>query len=316
MHDILVGSTLLAAFIGGVVALFAPCCISVMLPAYFATSFRRRRALVGMTFVFGAGIATVILPIAVGASAVSRLILGHHMAVFLVGSVLMMTLGVATVAGWKLPVPMPGMRASTSRGPGAVFVLGAFSGTATACCAPVLAGVVSLSGAAGSFLAAVAIGGAYVFGMVAPLFAMAVVWDRYQLGDSRLLRGRTLTIRLGGRHRSVEATALLSGALLVVMGLLTGILAFTGVSMPRRGWQPTLTAHLQHDGHVLLSALSGIPGWVDALVIFGAAALLARKAIHSYLTGADDDAQSDTPIPPPPTPDAQPRPADRQGADK
>ncbi|MGH2394403.1 MAG: cytochrome c biogenesis CcdA family protein, partial [Candidatus Limnocylindria bacterium] len=83
MSEVLTGTSIIAAVLGGAVALFAPCCISVMLPAYFATSFQRRRALVAMTFVFGAGVAAVILPIAFGASAVSRLIVDHHTPVFL-----------------------------------------------------------------------------------------------------------------------------------------------------------------------------------------------------------------------------------------
>jgi thiol-disulfide isomerase/thioredoxin len=64
--------------VAGAIALFAPCCISVMLPAYFASSYQNRRRLVAMTFVFAAGIATVILPIALGASALLALINGGH----------------------------------------------------------------------------------------------------------------------------------------------------------------------------------------------------------------------------------------------
>lgn len=33
------GGSVIAAVLAGAVALFAPCCISVMLPAYFATAF-------------------------------------------------------------------------------------------------------------------------------------------------------------------------------------------------------------------------------------------------------------------------------------
>ena len=62
--SIFFGGSVLAAVIAGMIALFAPCCISVMLPAYFASSFQNRRLLVAMTFLFAAGIATVILPIA------------------------------------------------------------------------------------------------------------------------------------------------------------------------------------------------------------------------------------------------------------
>ncbi|MFW6691475.1 hypothetical protein [Streptomyces sp. MAR4 CNX-425] len=42
MGEPLFGTTLLASLLGGKVALLAPCCISVMLPAYFATGFRSR----------------------------------------------------------------------------------------------------------------------------------------------------------------------------------------------------------------------------------------------------------------------------------
>ena len=58
--SIFFGGSVLAAMVAGMIALFAPCCISVMLPAYFASSFPNRRVLVAMTFLFAAGIATII----------------------------------------------------------------------------------------------------------------------------------------------------------------------------------------------------------------------------------------------------------------
>jgi hypothetical protein len=62
------GGSVVAAVVAGAIALFAPCCSSFMLPAYFASAFQNRRLLVAMTFLFGAGVATVILPIALGAA--------------------------------------------------------------------------------------------------------------------------------------------------------------------------------------------------------------------------------------------------------
>jgi cytochrome c-type biogenesis protein len=291
LRDILFGGTVLAAFIGGVVALLAPCCISVMLPAYFATTFRRRRALIAMTFVFALGVAAVILPIAFGASAVTRFIVGRHLLVFLGGAVLMVALGVSMLLGWKLRLPAPGMGARQDRGPLAVFALGAFSGTASACCAPVLAGVVALSGSAGSFAAAAAVGTAYVFGMVAPLFVVASLWDRYDWSDSRWLRGRTFNLRLGGRSRPVHSTALVGGGLLIAMGALTAVVAFTGVAMPRRGWEATVTARLGHYGSVVTAWMGGIPGWVTVVVLLAILGGLVWKAVGQYLDtidGCDD----------------------------
>jgi hypothetical protein len=99
--ELLVGTTLLASFLGGVVALLAPCCVSVMLPAYLATGFRHRGGVVPATLVFGAGVATLILPIGLGATALSRLLFGGHLWVFSIGGVLMIAAGVAVLAGWS-----------------------------------------------------------------------------------------------------------------------------------------------------------------------------------------------------------------------
>ena len=293
MRDILISTTIIASFIGGVVALFAPCCISVMLPAYFANTFRRRRELVAMTFVFALGVASVILPIAFGASALTRFIIGRHTLVFLIGAAMMVALGLAMVFGWRMPIPMPGMQAQRRRGPLSVLALGAFSGAASACCAPVLAGVVALAGAAGSFTAATAIGVAYVFGMVAPLFAMALLWDRFDWGDSRLIKGRMFHLQILGRRWAVHSTALIGGSLLIAMGGLTAVLGISGVAMPREGWQASLSADLQHYGDVTVNALSGIPGWVSAAAVFAALALLARKALRDHLDGIDGDTEPD-----------------------
>src|SRR5437764_5998151 len=109
--EVLFGTTLLAAFLGGVVALLAPCCVSVMLPAYLATGFRHRGGVVPATLVFGAGVGTVILPIGLGATALSSLLVTQHLWIFSLGGALMIAGGVAVLAGWKPNLPMPGGRA-------------------------------------------------------------------------------------------------------------------------------------------------------------------------------------------------------------
>src|SRR5882757_11550570 len=111
MGDVLVGTTLLASFLGGVVALLAPCCVSVMLPAYLSTGFRHRGGVVPATLIFGAGVATIILPIGLGATFLSSLLLTQHLWIFFIGGALMIAAGVAVLAGWSPNLPMPGARA-------------------------------------------------------------------------------------------------------------------------------------------------------------------------------------------------------------
>ncbi|MHB8378317.1 MAG: cytochrome c biogenesis CcdA family protein [Acidimicrobiales bacterium] len=301
MHQLLFGTTVVAAFLGGVVALFAPCCISVMLPAYLATGLHRRRQLVAMTFVFAAGVGAVILPVSFGATALSRLINGQHFIVYSVMAVTMIVMGAFMALGFKVPLPMIGVRPSQAGGVGRAFVLGMFSGVATACCAPVLAGVVALSGAASSFVTALVIGVAYVFGMVTPLFLIAVVWDRRHDAGHRRSNGHVVTLRLLGITRSVAMPAFFGGLLLIAMGVLVGILAVTGPNMGTRGWQASMSSKLQHGAHVATTWFGHLPGWTVLLFLVSAVVILARVAIHQIEsanhrdehTAVDDDVMDD-----------------------
>jgi cytochrome c biogenesis protein CcdA len=277
--SIFFGGSVLAAVVAGAIALFAPCCISAMLPAYFATSFQNRRRLVAMSFVFAGGTATVILPIALGATVVRRLIFGGHRVVYVLGGALMIGLGAYVFLGGKIHLPMHGRRAGTRRGPAAVYSLGLFSGVASSCCAPVLAGLIALSGVASSFVLPLGLGAAYVFGMVAPLFVISLLWDRYNWRSSQLFRPRSVTWGIGSLRRSIGGTDVASALLLWVMGAASVWVGLAGNSMPgSSGWQATATVALQHLGKTITAALSWIPNWAAATGLLIVVVLLARVA--------------------------------------
>lgn len=275
------GGSVVAAVIAGSVSLFAPCCISIMLPAYLSTAFQNRRVLVAMTFLFAAGVATVILPIAVGAAFLERLFVTQHTLIYTTAGALLIVLAGYLLLGGRLHLPMPGRRANGRSGPLAVYSLGVFSGVTSSCCAPVLAGVVALSGAAGSFAKAVGLGSAYVFGMVAPLLVISLLWERFDWRSSRLFRPRQISWHVGGFRRTLSATSLASAVLLAVMGVATFVIGVSSNSMPSgRGWQESLSSTVQHWGSKFTQALSFVPGWVAALVLVAVVALLVRCAIR------------------------------------
>lgn len=288
MSELLVGTTLLASFLGGIVALLAPCCVSVMLPAYLATGFRHRGGVLPATLVFGAGVSTVILPIGLGAAALSRLLVEQHLAVYLTGGVLMVLGGAAVLAGWTPNLPMPGARRAAHGSYRSAYLLGAFSGAASACCAPVLAGVALLSGAAASFPVALVVGLAYVSGMVAPLAVIALVWNRRQERATRLLTARQVRLYLGRWQRTLALGTLLSGLLMIGMGMLSAVLAFAGPDMGSDGWQTRLGAWLAHLASTTGQALSFVPGWVVAVVLAVGVALVIRRAVRAHARAQHD----------------------------
>jgi cytochrome c-type biogenesis protein len=279
--SIFFGGSVLAAVIAGAIALFAPCCVSVMLPAYFASSFPNRRLLVAMTFLFAAGIATVILPIAMGASLLQRLLTSQHTAIYVTGGLIMLALALYVLLGGQMHLPMPGRRVGGKTGVLSVYTLGIFSGMASSCCAPVLAGVIALSSVASSFWLALSLGTAYVFGMVAPLFVIALLWERFGDRVSRLFRPRAFMWRLGSLRGTLTATNLASGLLLAFIG---GSMLWVGLSYssmpPLADWQERFAVGLQHIGQVITNALTWLPNWAGALIVLALIGGLAWYALR------------------------------------
>lgn len=287
--SIFFGGSVIAAMVAGSVALFAPCCISVMLPGYFATAFQNRRKLVAMTFLFAAGVATVILPIALGAAALQRLFLNEHTLVYVIAGTALLSLAAYVLAGGRIHLPMPGRRSGGKAGPLSVYSLGVFSGAASSCCAPVLAGVIALSGLASSFAVSLGLGAAYVFGMVAPLFVISLLWERFDFSSSALFRPRSFTWRIGPLRRTITGTALVSGVLLALMGAGALAIGLMSDAMPAPGgWQTEISAELQHYGRVVTDALDWIPGWVAVVALLAVVGLLARRAFRELVDGSDD----------------------------
>ncbi len=228
---------MIVAFVAGIVALAMPCCFSVLLPSYFAQSFKTKTRLIGMTIVFSAGIATIMLPIAIGAIALANTISSNHDLLFVAGGFLMIIVGFWTLWGrgmlpqLKLPVNLKRTDLPS------VYTLGVFSGAATTCCAPVLAGVVLLTALSTSFLEGILVGFTYVLGMTSPLLVIGLVWDKYAASGENPLRGRMVHFTLFGQEFSMHSSKLVAGLMFLIMGAVTVGLGLTGTMLPTPGTQ-------------------------------------------------------------------------------
>lgn len=225
----------IVAFVAGLVALAMPCCFSVLLPSYFAQSFKQLTRLLGMTLIFSLGIATVMLPLAFGVIALAQTITANHNLIFVGGGFLMIILGFWTLWG-KGMLPMLNFPVNLKRNDApSVYTLGVFSGAATSCCAPVLAGVIVLTALSASIFEGLLIGLSYVAGMTFPLLAAALVGRRYAGHGGNLFRGRLLRFRYSGTEFSIHSSKLIPGIMFTVMGLVTVSLGLTGTMIPAPG---------------------------------------------------------------------------------
>lgn len=168
--EILFQTSMIAAFLAGMLALFAPCCVSYLLPAYLGSVFKERKRVLFMTLVYSLGIFVVMIPAVLGSKLISLAVFRYHEQIYLIGGIFMLIVGVTSLLGLKLP--MPNIKRSGKQGTDVVsiFTLGVFSGITSACCAPVLMGVLTLSFLSPSLWQALLIGFVYVLGMVTPLY--------------------------------------------------------------------------------------------------------------------------------------------------
>jgi len=217
----------LASFVGGLLSLLSPCS-ALLLPAFFAYAFQSRRELVGRTTVFYLGLVATLVPLGMGISAVSALVYGHRSALITVSGLLIIAFGVLQLLGRGFAFgPLERLRGRIKGDSGsfaATFALGAVYGFAGFCSGPILGAVLTVAASSGSVLGGAGLLATYAAGMAAPLFLMALLWDRFDLGHRRWLRGREVS--LGGLR--LHSTNLVSGLMFVAIGVM--FIVFEGTS--------------------------------------------------------------------------------------
>lgn len=254
---------LLVAFLAGVLALLSPCS-AMLLPSFFAYAFTSPGQLVRRTAAFYVGLALTLVPLGTGAAAVSWLVHGHRQTLILVAGWALIAIGVYQALGGSFAVPGAARLQAWSaerrgRGVLGIVLLGAVYGLAGFCSGPVLGAILTVAATRdtpveGGILLAV-----YALGMAAPLFVLAAVWDRFELGRRPWLRGRELTLGLIRTH----TTSLVAGLLFVGVGVL--FLRYDGTAgIPLPAGMTDLEVAAQS---WLTDTLGVVPVWALALVV-------------------------------------------------
>ncbi|NEE36570.1 cytochrome c biogenesis protein CcdA [Streptomyces sp. SID7982] len=207
-----------AAFLGGLLALVSPCS-ALLLPAFFAYSIDSTSRLLARTGIFYAGLATTLVPLGAAGSYAGRLFYGHRDALVTGAGWLIIVLGVAQIVGLgfasRRMAELSGrIRPTTAF---SVYALGAVYGLAGFCAGPILGSVLTVAAVSGSPVYGGLLLAVYALGMAVPLFVLALLWERFDLGRRTWLRGRT--VQLGGRFQ-LHTTSLLSGLFFIGLGAL------------------------------------------------------------------------------------------------
>ncbi|MBQ0826203.1 cytochrome c biogenesis CcdA family protein [Streptomyces tagetis] len=269
---------LLVAFLGGLLALLSPCS-ALLLPAFFAYSFTGRTRLVARTGVFYTGLCTTLVPLGVAGSFAARLFHGHRDLLITVGGWTLIALGAAQAAGFGFGSRKLARAAGARRSGSAlsVFALGAVYGLAGFCAGPILGGVLTVAALDGDPVRGGVLLAVYALGMAAPVFVLALLWDRFDLGRRPWLRGRA--VALG--PVTVHSTSAVGGALFVLLGV--AFLVFDGAAALPSPLSTDAEFALEERISALGSAVS------DRTLLLVPAGVAALGAVAALLRGGGRD---------------------------
>ena len=166
---------------------------------------------------FFLGLAAVLVPLGAGSSALASVVTLHREVADPAGRVGDHRVRRHSDPGRRVE-PAPGGAGPAADGRPRHWVctlgLGAAYGLAGFCSGPILGAVLTVAAARSQPLRGAALLAVYALGMAAPLFVLAALWQRFDLGRRRWLRGREY--RIGGLR--LHTTSTVSGLLFIAVG--------------------------------------------------------------------------------------------------
>lgn len=205
------GISLTASFLAGILALFAPCCITFLLPSYLGTIFKEGKRVIFYTFVFALGLSFILIPIAFGFRFFVFILNDFHKPVYYLGGLILIFMGIATLKPFFHIPQIFHFQPKIDKkiNVGSVFGLGVMSGLTSACCAPVLFAAITLTTLAPSIFQALVVSFAYILGIVFPLFILSLTYEK-------------TTSKISGKNRQkiYNIFKVLGGSIFILSGIL------------------------------------------------------------------------------------------------
>lgn len=221
--------TLFVVFLAGIVSFLAPCTLAII-PIYFSVAFKEKRRVLPMTILFFLGFTISFITLGLAASA-----LGHtftamqikYSYLILIAGILLIILGLLSIFNKGFTLFKPNLKLGS--GPFSVFLMGMlFALGWSACVGPVLSGVLLIASLV-SYTKAAALMFVYALGNFIPFIIISSLIDRYNLLENKWISGREFKANIFGKELIFHTTTLISGLLLLGMGLLFVIYGDTSV---------------------------------------------------------------------------------------
>ncbi len=213
----------LIAFLAGLLAILSPCSY-VAIPAFFSYTFKEKKEITRMTFIFFLGFTTVFVILGLIAAKVGSTLTQfqyENSNLALIGGLFLLLFGVLTILGKGFGFLKIGKKFGHDIA--GIYLYGIFFGLGwNVCSGPILAGILTIASVLGNYLQAGLLMLAYSIGVFVPLFILSFFYDKYNFANSRILKGKEFTL---GKLK-IHSTNLIAGILILAAGIL--MIAYRG----------------------------------------------------------------------------------------
>ena len=223
--------TFLVAFLAGVLSVMSPCTIAI-LPAFFSYTFKEKKDLTKMTFVFFIGFAAVFTALGLVAA-----FLGHSFATFqtsysyfvTAAGIFLIVFGIMSVFGKGFASFVKPRIKIKHDIPGIIFFGMVYAVGWTACVGPILAGILLIASVVQSYFNAGVLLFFYSLGIFVPLFILSFFFDKYNLINNKWIAGKEFEFMIGRKKIILHTTNLIAGLLLIIVGII--LLVYKGTAI-------------------------------------------------------------------------------------
>lgn len=241
-----------AAFLAGLFSFLSPCTLPI-LPAYFAFTFQAKRERVAlMTVAFFLGLATTIVALGASATLLSQLLFQNLQQISLIGGLVVVVFGIMSLIGRGFngmqTMDRPAATVAGSYLYGATFAFGW-----SACVGPIYGALLTLLTTQGiAVLQGAVLAFIYALGIGSPLILVSSFFGRLGRGSKAwdMMRGRGITLNLGFTTIHTHTTSIISGVLMITMGILLATGKLNQISLWTQGtplaqWVYGLEEHIR-----------------------------------------------------------------------
>jgi len=216
--------TFFVAFIAGILGILSPC-ILPLLPAYFSYTFKEKKNITFMTLIFFIGFSISFVTMGVVAGFLGEQLMSALKVGWLVtlAGIFIIIFGIMSLFGIGFSSFIKYKRKFKNDVPG-VFLLGIFFAIGwSACLGPILGGILGIGALLGDPVKSGLLLFFYSLGNLFPLFILSIFYDKFNLANTKFIKGKIFIISIGNKEYEIHSTNLISGILFIVLGLVITI---------------------------------------------------------------------------------------------